>query len=56
METDENNIHFMYCFYWGGEAVGILKNLMKSSVFDRTVLKSCLLRDNGQTVSKDFTF
>lgn len=47
MEIDDNNIHFMHSFYWGGEAVGILKNLMKNSVVYGTVLKSYLLRDNG---------
>lgn len=26
METEQNNIHFMH---WGGEVVGILKNIMK---------------------------
>lgn len=47
METEQNNINFMYCSYWGGEVMGILKNLIKNSLFDGTVLKNCLLRNNG---------
>lgn len=47
METEQNDIHFIYCFYWGRDAVQILTNLMKNSVFDGTVLKNCLLRHNG---------
>jgi len=47
METEDNNIHFIYCFYWGGEAGGILKNCIKNCTLKGTVLKSYLLRDNG---------
>lgn len=39
MKTGENNIHFMYCFYWGREAGEILKNCKKNCMFKETVWK-----------------